>query len=56
MMSKVSSYYQEQHRNTINALKSLIEPAMIIFLALIVGVVVLAIVIPMFQMYDTVDM
>ena len=56
MMSKVSSYYQEQHRNTINALKSLIEPVMIIFLALIVGVVVLAIVIPMFQMYDTVDM
>ncbi len=56
MMSKVSAYYQEQHRNIINTLKSLIEPIMIVFLAVVVGVVVLSIVMPMFQMYDTVDM
>ena len=56
MMSKVSAYYQEQHRNIINAMKSLIEPFLIVFLALIVGVVVISVVVPMFQMYDTVGM
>lgn len=56
MMSKVSAYYQEQHRNIINAMKSLIEPFLIVFLALIVGIVVISVVVPMFQMYDTVGM
>ncbi len=56
MMSKVSTYYQEQHRNIVNTLKSLVEPIMIVFLAVIVGVVVLSIVMPMFDLYDTVDM
>ena len=52
MMSKVSSYYQDEHKNIVNALKSLIEPFMIIFLAVVVGGVVLSVLIPMFQMYS----
>ena len=51
MMSKVSAYYQGEHKNIVNALKSLIEPFMIIFLAVVVGGVVLSVLIPMFQMY-----
>ena len=52
MMSRVSSYYQEMHRSIVNNLKSFIEPIMISSLALIVGGILLAVVIPMFGMYD----
>jgi len=55
MMSKVSSYYQEEHKNIINSLKSLIEPFMIIFLAIVVGGVVLAVIIPMFSLYGQIS-
>lgn len=51
MMSRVSTYYQEEHKNIINSLKSLIEPFMIVFLAVVVGGVVLAVIIPMFSLY-----
>ena len=53
MMERVSNYYQEQHRNIINSMKSLIEPVLIITLALIVGGILLAVIIPMFGMYDS---
>lgn len=54
MMKTVSRYYEEQQTNTVNQLKSLIEPIMIVFLALIVGVILLAVVIPMFDIYNQV--
>ena len=52
MMEKVSEYYQEEHYNAIARVKALIEPVMIIFLAVIVGEILLAIIIPMFSMYN----
>ena len=52
MMEKVSEYYQEQQRNMINSMKSIIEPILIIFLALVVGVILLVVIIPMFDMYN----
>lgn len=55
MMSKVSVYYQEQHRTMINSMKSLIEPAMIIFLAVVVGGVLIAVILPMFQLYGSLE-
>ena len=55
MMSKVSLYYQEEHKNIINSLKSLIEPIMIIFLAVVVGGVVLSVIIPMFSLYGQIS-
>lgn len=51
MMERVSNYYQEQHRNIINQMKSLIEPVLIVFLAIVVGGILLAVIIPMFGMY-----
>ncbi len=51
MMSKVSSYYQEQHQVIVNSLKSLIEPILIIFLAVVVGGILIAVVLPMFGLY-----
>lgn len=55
MMNKVSLYYQEEHKNVINSLKSLIEPIMIVFLAIVVGGVVLAVIIPMFSLYGQIS-
>lgn len=52
MMAKVAEYYNTEQKNLITQLKSLIEPVMIIFLAVIVGIVLLAVVVPMFSMYE----
>ena len=51
MMENVANYYEEEQKNLIQRLKSLIEPVMIIVLAFIVGVILLAIFIPMFSIY-----
>lgn len=51
MMGKVADYYNMEQKNLIAQLKSLIEPVMIIFLAVIVGIVMLAVIVPMFGMY-----
>lgn len=52
MMTKVSDYYNTEQKNLVTQLKSLIEPVMIIFLAVIVGIVLLAVIVPMFNMYS----
>ena len=54
MMEKVSEYYQEEHFNAITRIKALIEPVMIIFLAVVVGGILLAVLIPMFSMYNNI--
>ena len=54
MMEHVASYYQEEQTNIIARLKSLIEPIMIVLLAVIVGVILLAVVVPMFDIYKTI--
>lgn len=51
MMSRVAAYYQESHKSIINSMKSFIEPAMIIFLAVVVGGIVMAVILPMFGLY-----
>ena len=55
MMEKVADYYTEQHRNIINQMKSLIEPALIITLAVVVGFILMAVLIPMFKMYQEIN-
>lgn len=52
MMEKVSEFYQEQHRTIINSVKSLIEPILIVSLALVVGGILLAVILPMYSMYN----
>ena len=51
MMEKVADYYQTEHNTIINSLKSFIEPVMIITLAVVVGGIVMAVILPMFGMY-----
>ena len=55
MMYKVSIYYQDLHRNSVSRIKSFVEPIMIILLTVMVGVIVLAIVVPMFNMYGAIQ-
>lgn len=55
MMAKVSAYYQELHQNSVTRIKTFIEPALIIFLTAMVGVIVLSIVLPMFNMYNSIQ-
>lgn len=52
MMDRVADYYQEEHRNAVNQIKAFIEPALIIFLAAVVGVILLSVVLPMFSIYS----
>ncbi|GAE27338.1 type IV fimbrial assembly protein PilC [Halalkalibacter wakoensis JCM 9140] len=52
MLSKVADFYEDEVENMTDRLKSLIEPLMIVFLAAIVGVIVIAIMVPMFQIYS----
>jgi type IV pilus assembly protein PilC len=55
MMTRVSDYYQEQHHNLVTNLKAFIEPVMITVLAVVVGGIILSVIIPMFDMYQTVS-
>ncbi|WP_078545321.1 type II secretion system F family protein [Litchfieldia alkalitelluris] len=52
MLGKVADFYEDDVENTTDSLKSLIEPLMIVFLAGIVGTIVLAIMVPMFDMFN----
>ncbi len=52
MMGKVSDYYAEQHKMIVDSLKTLIEPMLIIFLAVVVGGIMIAVIVPMFSLYQ----
>jgi len=53
MMNKVAIYYQNEQENIVTRLKAFIEPILIVFLTVIVGIIVLSIIIPMFSMYES---
>lgn len=55
MMSKVADYYQTEHKSLINNMKAFIEPAMIIFLAVVVGGIVMAVILPMFGLLSQIQ-
>lgn len=55
MMKKVSVYYQDLHKNSVARIKTFVEPALIIMLTGMVGVIVLSIVVPMFSMYSQIQ-
>ena len=55
MMQKVSEYYQELHKNAVTRIKTFVEPILIVFLTVVVGIIVLSIVIPMFSLYQSIQ-
>jgi len=52
MLEKISEFYDAEVERSVDTLKSLIEPLMIIILAGIVGIIVAAIFLPMFSLYE----
>ncbi|WLV24119.1 type II secretion system F family protein [Aciduricibacillus chroicocephali] len=51
MLEKIAVFYEDDVDRTVDSLKSLIEPVMIIILATVVGFIVLSIMIPMFSIF-----
>ena len=50
MLDKVANFYQEEVNNTVDALSSLLEPIIIVIIGVIVGGLVVAMYLPIFQM------
>ncbi|KGR91252.1 type II secretion system protein F [Ureibacillus massiliensis 4400831 = CIP 108448 = CCUG 49529] len=52
MLEKIADFYEAEVDRAVDTIKSLIEPMMILFLAVIVGFIVAAIMMPMFSLYE----
>jgi type IV pilus assembly protein PilC len=52
MLDRLANYYDEEVANSTKALLAAMEPAIMIVMAVVVGLVVCAILFPMFSMYD----
>jgi type IV pilus assembly protein PilC len=50
MLVKVAEAYEEEVNNAVDALSSLLEPAIIVFVGVIVGAMVVAMYLPIFKM------
>lgn len=51
MLEKVADFYEMDVENTVDRMKSLLEPLLIAFLAGVVGIIVASIMLPMFSIY-----
>ncbi|MFO7317445.1 MAG: type II secretion system F family protein, partial [Bacilli bacterium] len=49
---KVSEFYEAEVDRSVDTLKALIEPVMILFLAIIIGGIVASVFLPMFSLYE----
>ncbi len=52
MLSKIADFYEDEVDTAVNGLMKLIEPLMIVFLGGIIGVIVIAMYLPMFAMFS----
>lgn len=55
VLNKTADFYDEEVENSIQKLVALIEPVMIVFMAAIIGFIMLAMITPMFDMINTVQ-
>lgn len=55
MLTKLADYYDEEVELAVQSLMAAIEPIIIVVLALIVGVLVMSVILPMLSMYDTLN-
>jgi type IV pilus assembly protein PilC len=54
MLSKIADFYDEEVDSAVGALTSLLEPMMMVFLGVVIGFIVVAMYLPIFQMAGTV--
>ena len=52
MLSKVADFYEDEVAAAVKVLTSMLEPAMIVIVGLIVGSILLAMYLPMFTIFD----
>jgi type IV pilus assembly protein PilC len=52
MLAKVADFYEAEVDAKVKALTSLLEPAMIVFVGGMVGVIVISMYLPLFSLYD----
>lgn len=55
MLDKVADFYEKEVEAETDRLKALIEPLMIVVLAVLVGTIVMSIMLPMFEMFQNID-
>ncbi|WP_028399379.1 type II secretion system F family protein [Ectobacillus panaciterrae] len=55
MLAKVADFYEAEVEIAADRFKSLIEPVMVVFLSAAIGTIVLAIMIPLFKLYNTIQ-
>jgi type IV pilus assembly protein PilC len=54
MLTKVADFYEDEVATAVKALTSIMEPAMIILVGGIVGVIVISMYLPLFKVYDSI--
>jgi type IV pilus assembly protein PilC len=52
MLSKIADFYEADVDQSVDRLKSVIEPLMLLFVSVLVGIIVAAMMSPMFKMYE----
>jgi type IV pilus assembly protein PilC len=52
MLMRIADNYEEEVDNAVSAMTSLLEPIMIVFLAVIVGSIVIALFLPLIMLID----
>lgn len=55
MLNKIADFYEADVDNTVDKLKSLIEPLLLLVVASIVGTIIASIMLPMFKIYETIQ-
>ena len=53
MLAKTSEYYDDEVENSISKLVALLEPILIVFMAVVVGFIIVAIMLPIFDIYQS---
>ncbi len=51
LLGKSASFYEQDVEHTLNRLGTILEPALILFMAIIVGLVVISVLLPMFELF-----
>ena len=54
MLDKIADYYEEEVANYTQAMMTIMEPIIIILLAIIVGVILIAVLMPMMSLYNSI--
>ncbi len=56
MLAKITQFYESEVEHITDRLQTLLEPILILFLSLVVGVIVLSVVLPMFGLYENINL